>query len=124
MGGERASSPDVGRIENAEDIKKHLKKPARKKIVAHYSDVVPLVGLDISQPSDRHDFGRILDALIQEQVGSGRPLVSAAVVQKNSLKPGRDFFTLARNPGRFDGIDEDAYYIKELRTVHDYWREH
>ena len=107
-----------------EHIREHLKGFARKEGVTYYSDVAPLAGLDMSLPNDRHEIGRILDALNQEEIGAGRPLLSAVVVHKDSLKPGQGFFKLARTLGRFDGHDEDVYYIAELRKVHDYWRTH
>ncbi len=107
-----------------EHIGEHLKGFARKKDVTYYADVAPLAGLDMSLPNDRHEIGSILDTINREEVDEGGPLLSAVVVHKANMMPGKGFFALARALGRFDGHDEDAYYFAELQKVHDYWKNH
>ena len=107
-----------------EHIREHLQGFARKGEVTYYGDVAPLAGLDMSLPNDRHKIGGILDAINREEVAEGGPLLSAVVVHRENRMPGKGFFKLGRALGRFDGHDEDAYYIAELRKVYDYWRTH
>lgn len=107
-----------------EQIYEKLKEVARRGTVTYYSDIAPMAGLDMDLPNDRYEIGVILDDINQHEQGLGRPMLSAVVVHKESLKPGQGFFTLARSLGLFTGNDEDKFYIQELRKVHDYWSSH
>jgi len=89
-----------------------------------YSDIAPMAGLDMDIPGDRHKIGVILDDINHYEHRFGRPMLSAVVVHKDSLKPGKGFFVLAQELGLFLGSDEDKFYIQELRRVHDYWASH
>ena len=105
-------------------IYEKLKEVARERTVTYYSDIAPMAGLDMDLPNDRYEIGVILDDINQDERQLGRPMLSAVVVHKASLKPGQGFFTLARSLGLFVGNDEDKFYIQELRKVHDYWAAH
>jgi len=97
---------------------------ARKGTVTYYSDIAPMVGLDMDLPPDRNKIGELLDDINQREHADGRPLISAVVVQKDTLRPGQGFFKLSRGLGLFTGSDRDAFYVQELRKVHDYWGSH
>jgi len=102
-------------------IYEKLKEVARRGTVTYYSDIAPMAGLDMDLPNDRYEIGAILDDINQHEQRLGRPMLSAVVVHKESLKPGQGFFTLAQSLGLFAGGDEDKFYIQELRRVHDFW---
>jgi len=107
-----------------EQLYEKLKEVARAGTVTYYSDIAPMAGLDMSLPNDRYEIGAILDDINQDEHAEGRPLLSAVVVQKDILRPGQGFFTMARDMGLFTGDDEDRFYSDELRRVHDYWTKH
>ena len=103
------------------EIYEKLKEVARSQGIIYYSDIAPMAGLNMDLPSDRYAIGVILDEINRREHAQGRPMLSAVVVHKDSLKPGQGFFTLARSLGKLVGNDEDSFYIRELRKVHDYW---
>ena len=101
-----------------------LKEVAQGQGITYYSDIAPMAGLDMNLPHDRYEIGAILDDINRHEHKGRRPMLSAVVVHKDSLKPGTGFFTLARSLRLFDGEDEVKFYIQELRKVHDYWASH
>jgi len=107
-----------------EQVCERLKEVARASTVTYYSDIAPLAGLDMSSPKDRYEIGVLLDEINRHERQLGRPMLSAVVVHKDSMLPGQGFFTLARAQGSFVGTDREAFYIQELRRVHDYWGSH
>ena len=107
-----------------EQIYEKLKEVARERTVTYYSDIAPMAGLNMDLQSDRNEIGAILDDINRHEHEMARPMVSAVVVHKGSLKPGKGFFTLTRELGLFSGSDEDKFYIQELRKVYDYWASH
>ena len=107
-----------------EQIHERLKEVARARTVTYYSDIAPMAGLNMDFQSDRNEIGAILDDINRREHQMDRPMVSAVVVHKGNLKPGKGFFTLARELGLFTGSDEDKFYIEELRKVYDYWASH
>lgn len=104
-----------------EQIYENLKQVARARTVTYYSDIAPMAGLNMDFQSGRNEIGAILDDINRREHEMGRPMLSAAVVHKDNLRPGKGFFTLARALGLFTGNDEDKFYIEELRKVYDYW---
>jgi len=105
-------------------IYEKLKEVARIGIITYYSDIAPMAGLDMNLPNNRYEIGVILDDINRHEHELGRPMLSAVVVHKESLKPGQGFFTLGRTLGLFVGNDKDKFYIQELHKVHDYWASH
>lgn len=105
-------------------IYEKLKEVAKQGTVTYYSDIAPMAGLDMNLPNDRYEIGAILDDINQHEHKAERPMISAVVVHKDSLKPGKGFFVLAQSLNLFNGNDEDKFYIGELRKVHDYWKSH
>lgn len=107
-----------------EQIYEKLNEIARARTVTYYSDIAPMAGLNMDLQSDRNEIGAILDDINRREHQMGRPMVSAVVVHKDNLRPGKGFFTLARALGLFMGNDEDKFYIEQLRKVYDYWASH
>ncbi|MDD5050963.1 MAG: hypothetical protein PHV93_04495 [Candidatus Pacebacteria bacterium] len=83
---------------------------------------------EISYPQDNeYERGLFHDMLchISEYEGAqGRPMLSAIVVNEEH-KPGPGFFSLAKelHRKRFDE-DPDAFYLREIRALLDYWKNH
>ena len=104
-----------------ENITQRLREVSRDLSITYYSDVAPMAGLDMGLPNDRHQIGMILDEINREEMQMNRPMLSAVVVQKDTLRPGRGFFNLAQSLGLMADGDEERFYSQELRRVHDYW---
>jgi hypothetical protein len=101
-----------------------LQEIARRGGTANYSELAPLLGIDTGNPYFGVRIGQLLDEVNYTEHAAGRPLLSAAVIAKESGMPGAGFFTCARNLRRYTGSDDLAYWVEELRRVHDYWSEH
>lgn len=52
-----------------------------------------------------------------EEFAQGRPLISAMVVNKDTQRPGRGFFNLARDLG-CSVVDEDTFWSNELNRIY------
>ncbi|MCH8807058.1 MAG: hypothetical protein IH986_13340 [Planctomycetes bacterium] len=83
----------------------------------YYREIAPLVNLDMSLPPDRAEIGRLLGEVSQHEHALGRPLLSLVVISHEGNKPGKGFFTLARDLGVYTGPDEDTYWNTELKRV-------
>ncbi len=103
-------------------IYQKIKSIARNQDIVFYSEIAPLAGMDMSSPKDRLEIGHLLGEISRYEHMHGRPMLSAVVVHKNNNKPGSGFFDLAQELGIYDGLDDDAFFIKELKRVYDYWR--
>jgi hypothetical protein len=90
----------------------------------YYIEIAPLLGIDTGDPYFGARVGRVLDEANHAEHAAGRPLLSAVVIAKDTGMPGEGFFTCARNLRRYAGRDDLAYWVEELRRVHDYWSAH
>ena len=100
-----------------------LLQVARSGEVTHYSDVAPLLGLDMSRESDRARIGELLDEVSSFESQNGRPLLSAVVIRADLNMPGPGFFGLATRLGLLHGNNRVVFWARELTRVHDYWRD-
>ncbi|MEI6058417.1 MAG: hypothetical protein WCP89_01470 [archaeon] len=81
--------------------------------------------LDFSRDADRVKIGKVLDEISRYEISGGRPLLSAVVVQKDTMRPGKGFGKLVDALGlSLPGEDGDTQYIRLLTDVHKYWRTH
>ena len=95
---------------------------ARKGVVARYSEVAPVVGLDMANPADRDRISILLDEISRHEHELGHPMLSAVVIHKDDNMPGNGFFALAQGLGLFRGGDRFQYFLEELKRVHVHWR--
>ncbi len=98
-----------------------LRQVARDRTTIHYEDIAPMLKLDMNDPSHRVRIGEILGDISRGEHDQGRPLLSAVVTQKGEERPGKGFFTLATELGLFSGLDEEAFFARELTKAHDFW---
>ena len=101
-----------------------LRELAREGSTAYYGDIARLLGMDIRSPHVRVQIGEMLDAVNRAEHATGRPLLSAVVIAKKPRMPGPGFFTGARDLGVYTGHEDRAYWLEELRRVHDYRSAH
>ena len=104
------------------DIYERLKEVARAGQTITYGEIAPMANLDMESPADRNEISRILGAISEREHEEGRPLLSAVVMLADIGYPGKGFFTLARELGLYDGADDLAFFVRELRRVHEYWQ--
>jgi hypothetical protein len=95
---------------------------ARQEDIARYSEVAPIVGLDMANPEDRVCISKLLDDISRHEHRLGHPLLSAVVIHKEDNMPGNGFFVLAQELKLFRGGDRFGYFLQELRRVHEHWR--
>jgi hypothetical protein len=74
--------------------------------------------------ADRTEIGKILGEISTREHNDGRPMLSVVVVQSETLYPGKGFFNLARELDLHHGEDDLAFFVKELKKVHEYWKQH
>ena len=109
--------------ESTQTIYKAIAKVAKSGGTTYYSDIAPLVGLDMGFPPDRNRISDILDEISRIEHANGNPLLSAVVILKEENIPGQGFFTLAQSLGLCDGNPDSEleFWIQELRRVHEHW---
>ena len=103
----------------------HLVAVARtERGLTTYAEVAPLAGLSVDDPAGRAELARLLDAINAAEHAEGRPMLSAVVVLKGTLQPGKGFFECARRLGRdvAAGGDDLGFWVAEHRRVCAYWR--
>jgi hypothetical protein len=100
-----------------------LQRVAREQSQTTYSDIAPLAGLNMESPADRNAIADILREISTFEHDNNRPLLSVVVLHRDNNMPGDGFFKLARTLGVYSGKDDLTFFIRELRRVHDYWRQ-
>lgn len=110
-------------LTGTQDIHEELLRVAKAGCSVNYSDIAPMVGLNMESAYDRNQIARVLDGISRAEHLAGRPLLSAVVIRKDENMPGNGFFTLARGLGLHTKGDNFEFWLAELRRVHDYWSE-
>jgi len=89
-----------------------------------YSELAGFLGLEMSNPDDRIRLGAMLDEINHAEHVASRPMISAVVVHAQEGLPGAGFFECARELNVLktrNRQEELAFFVGELRRVHDYW---
>lgn len=100
---------------------------ARNSGLCTYSDVAPIVDLNLENDADRETLSGYLAEICQHEQQGGRPMLSALVIHSGGdNNPGNGFFELAEQMGRFNGtggtMGRVIFWINEVKSVHDAWR--
>lgn len=107
-----------------QDLYEKLKEVARSGSVITYSEVAPLVGVDIRTSQGRREIGRLMAEVCAHEVGHGRPMLGSVVVRKDTGMPGDGYFKGACRLGQFDPDgqkDKRAFWAEELERVYSCW---
>ena len=108
------------------ELREALIQAARKKPgLINYSDpaVLAMTHLDMDKSADREKLVELLDEIARFEHSEGRPLLTAVVVNKYTLRPGKGFFELAVELGLMKAKDDrDIFYVNELDRVYHQWR--
>lgn len=107
-----------------------LVRLARAKSLTTYADLARVAGM---RHRGRHVWKvfSLLEVISRDEVGEGRPMLSAPVVtkpQRGSIPlelslPGVGFFALARSLGRLQAQDDDSFWEAERDAVYEAWAE-
>ena len=112
-----------------EVLYKELIRLAKSKSLAAYSDVAPLIGLDMANEADRDEIARKLGDIVLFEHEHGRPMLTALVVHYgNDNNPGEGFFSAAEKIGLFkssrDPIKRLTFWTNQVTLVHNLWSTH
>lgn len=99
-----------------------LKDVAKAQDVTTYSDIAPLVGLDMANPDDRNRIAEMLGEISRHECAQGHPMLSVVVIHRANNIPGQGFFTLAKELGLHKGNSDLTFFVNELRRTHNFWK--
>jgi len=87
-----------------------------------YGKLAPLVSLDLNKAQDRGEIGNMLGEISRTEFSAGRPLLSAIVVNSGTGSPSKGFFTLAKELGIYDGLNDEFFANAETKRVYNHWK--
>jgi len=94
---------------------------AQEDAFIHYDEVAEILGIFGDRLDHSAELGRELDEISTFEHRHGRPLLTAVVVRKDDMRPGKGFFKMARRHGKFKRQGKDEFYLTELARVRRYW---
>ena len=99
-----------------------LVRAAQYRGATTYQDIAVIMGLPIKGSHMGAETGHILGEISEDEVRSGRPMLSAVAVNVGGTA-GPGFFSLAKELGRMKADDnEAAFWKRECEAVYDAWR--
>ena len=114
-----------------EEVRRVLVNTARRQDVIHYGPVADMLGIVAVRLDHCPELSGALDEISTFEHEHGRPLLSVVVVHKAegqhevAMQPGAGFFKMARRNGvQPPDMDDEAFFIAELKRAHDYWAAH
>jgi len=103
-------------------IYKKLKEVAHHQTITTYSDIAPLVNIDMDDPSQHNQLANYLGDIYEHEHAKGQPLLSAVVVRSSDGLPGMGFYNLAKDLGVVKlGVDHITFVVQKLQRVHKEW---
>ncbi|MGO8450663.1 hypothetical protein ACC779_12200 [Rhizobium ruizarguesonis] len=97
-----------------------LRQRAKRADPITYSDLVSKISAVRMEPHDPR-LAHFLGEISAEEHESGRPLITALVVHKHDLQPGKGFFELARSRG-YSFIDEIEFWSDQIDLLRKQWK--
>jgi len=97
---------------------------ARYQGVTTYQSIAQLCNLPLTGNRMGADTGEILGLITRQELGEGRPMLSAVCVGVSG-KPGKGFYGLAKKLGRFDSTnpgERSRFWRSELQAVYEAWK--
>ena len=99
-----------------------LVRAAQYRGVTTYQDIAVIMGRSQSGNHMASEVGRVLGEISKDEVEAGRLMLSSVAVAVKG-KPGRGFFRLASQLGRFSaGDDEAEFWEQERAGTYDAWK--
>jgi hypothetical protein len=95
---------------------------ARTGKTTTYSEVAPIVNLDVSEQPDRNELGELLGYISRAEVMQQRPMLSAIGLHKGDASVGTGFYKLGVELGRARPNQEDFEFLAmELKALQAFW---
>ncbi len=99
-------------------VRNELEIAARRREVVTYGQLGGRVGIDLDDPAARTVLSSILGEISESEIISGRPMLSAIVVQNENQVPGAGFYALGQLLGQVQaGEDADVFAFRQMRDV-------
>ncbi len=103
-----------------------LIRAAQKQKTVYYGDIAPTIGLPSIGTDMGKKMGQISDQINRWEHSQERPMLSAVLINTNDKMPGKGFFVLATDLGKFHGNIEDnsvkrEFWKEELQEVYGAW---
>ena len=96
---------------------------ARAREFVHYGELAKMLDIDMDNPHFGALVGKVLGEVSEDEVAAGRPMISAIVVSRDDMLPGKGFYNLGKQLHLVQpDEDEIAFAIRQIRRVHEYWR--
>lgn len=103
-------------------VRDRLVEAARAGKFVYYSELGKLLGIDMDNPHFAVQIGHILGRISEDEVADGRPMLSAIVVSKDTMLPGKGFFTLGQQLHRAQPDDDEmSFAVREIKRTHEFW---
>jgi hypothetical protein len=81
-----------------------------------------MLGIDTENPHFGAQVGKVLGEISEDELAAGRPMLSAIVVSKDSMMPGKGFFNLGEELRQTrPGEDDLTFAVRQIKRVHEYW---
>ena len=107
------------------EVYERLVRAARAREFVHYGELAKMLSIDMDNPHFGAQVGKVLGEISEDEVANGRPMLSAIVVSKDDMLPGKGFFKLGQQLHQVDpGEDESAFAVRQIRRANDHWAVH
>jgi hypothetical protein len=86
-----------------------------------YQEIAKIIGLPLQGNHMGGEIGQLLGEISEDEATAGRPMLSAIAVSVDGSL-GKGFYTLARQLGKLQDEDDQAFWEKERQLVYDTWK--
>ena len=107
-------------MDKQSEVAEELIRVAKARETTTYKAIAQLMGIALDGDWAVQQVSDMLDRINKSAV-SGTHMLSAVVISEVNNRPGEGFFGLARSMGKYTGGDKDAFWVDELKRVHDHW---
>jgi hypothetical protein len=104
---------------NATVYEKLIQIAKARKTIA-YGELAMVADVLVEGDDDMKSVGFILDAIADQELAAGRPLLPIVVVSGKTNMPGGGLFKYAKRK-KLQKVDDLTFFATELNRVYDYW---
>lgn len=97
-----------------------LVQVAKARKTVGYIELGRLADLSLEEHTGVKDLGAVLDAIADQELAAGRPLLPVVVVSERTGAPGAGLHRYAKRRG-LQKTDDITFFASELKRVYDYW---
>lgn len=93
---------------------------AKARNTIPYGELATVADVTVDTREEMKAVGFILDAIADQELAEGRPLLPIVVVSGMTNSPGPGLFKYARRKG-LQKTDDLTFFATELKRVYEYW---